>query len=62
VDYAVNGGVFIKYPVQGSFVGDIDIVEGWPPAAEQLYPIHGNCRGVAKVVDNHDIISMLEKG
>lgn len=61
VDHAVNVGVLAEDLVQGSLVGDVDIVELGALAADELDAIDDFLGGVVDVVDDDDLVTSLEK-
>jgi hypothetical protein len=62
VDNAVNVGMRRKDLVQCLFVCDVDLVEVWSLAAEQLDSVKGDFRGIVEAVDDHNFVAMFEKG
>ena len=48
--------------VQGTRLGDIDIVERGALATNEFNTIDSFSRGVAEVIDNYDLIISFEKG
>ena len=61
MDDTVDIGILSKDFVQCLFVCDIDMVEVWPFAAEQLDAVEGDFGGVVETVDDHDFVAMLEE-
>jgi len=62
VDDAVNLGVLGKDVVERGLVGDIDLMEDGPAAAEQLDAVEGGDGRVVEVVDDDDLVAVLEQG
>jgi hypothetical protein len=62
VDDAVNVRVCCKDLAQCLLVGDVDLVEDWPFAADQLNAVQGYLRRVVQAVDNDNLVAMLKKG
>lgn len=57
----VNGGMLGEDIVESLFVGDVDLVEVWATAGDELDTVEGNLGGVVEVVDNDDVVAVLEK-
>ena len=47
--------------VQSFLICNIDFVELWSLAAEQLNAVEGHFRRIVEGVNNHDFVAMLEK-
>ena len=62
VDNAVNIGMRRKDLVQCLFICDVDLVEVWSLAAEQLDAVEGDFRGIVEAVDNYNFVAMFEEG
>jgi hypothetical protein len=62
VDNAVNVGMRHKDLVQCLFICDVDLVEVWSLAAEQLDAVEGDFRGIVEAVDNYNFVAMFEEG
>ena len=48
--------------VQPFFICDINVVELWSLAAEQLNAVEGDFGGIVEGVDDYDFVAMFEKG
>lgn len=48
--------------VQCLFICDVNLVEVWSLAAEQLDALEGDFRGIVEAVDNHNFAAMFKKG
>jgi hypothetical protein len=48
--------------VEGSLVGDVDLVEVRAAAADELNAVESNLGRVVQVVDNNDVVAVLEEG
>ncbi len=58
---AVNLRVCLEDLLERSLVGNIDLVEDWPPAAQQLNAVQADLGGVVQAVDNNHIVAVLEE-
>jgi hypothetical protein len=57
VDIRVRGEDLVQFP----FICDVDFVELWSLAAEQLNAVEGDFGGIVEGIDDYDFVSMFEK-
>lgn len=62
MDDAVNIGMVLKQLVEGTIVGDIELVERRPLAANQLDPIDGLLGRIVQVVGDDDLVPSFQQG
>ena len=62
VNNAVDFGVLGENLIDGSLVGDVELVELGSAATDELNAVHSNLGGVVEAVYDHDIVVILEKG
>lgn len=62
MDNAVNVRMRCKDLVQCLFISDVNLVEVWSFAAEQLDAVEGDFRGIVEAVDDHNFVAMFEEG
>jgi hypothetical protein len=58
----VDAWVIAENLVEGCFICDVDFVESWSFAADELNAIQCDNRRVVKTVDYNDFVVILEKG
>lgn len=61
VDYIVNVRMLRKYLVECGFICNIDLIEVWTLARDQLYAVDNLLRRVVAVVDNNDLVVSFEE-
>jgi hypothetical protein len=61
VNDTVYVGAGCKNPVEGGFVGDIQLVEVGLLAADQLYAVENFLRRIVEVVHDDDLVAGLEE-
>lgn len=61
VDNTVNIGMRLKDLLKSWLIGDIDLVEDGPPAAQQLDAVQANLGRIVQAVDDNHIVSVLEE-
>lgn len=61
MDHAVNIRVFLEDLVETSLLGDINIVELGPLAADELDTVDGLLRSIIQIVRDHDFVVCLQE-
>lgn len=61
MDNAVNIGMCLKDLLERRLIGDIDLVEDGPLAAQQLDAVQADLGRIVQAVDNNHIVAVLEK-
>ncbi len=62
VDDIIDIRMLFEHLVERSFILDIELVELWPLAADELNTVDDLLGGVVKVIDDDDLVARLEKG
>lgn len=62
MDHAVNIGVFLEDLVETGFLGDIDVVELWPLAADELDAVDDLFGRIIQIVCDHNFVVCLKEG
>lgn len=62
MDNTINVGMGSKDLVQCLLICDVDLVEVWSLAAEELDAVEGDFGGIVQAVDDHNLVAMLEEG
>lgn len=52
--------VFFEYSVECFFVRDVDLLEVWPFATDELNAIDHFGRGIVKVVDDYNFVASFK--
>lgn len=53
----INVGIFLEDFVKSAVIGNIDIVETWPLAADQLDTVDGLLGRIVKIVSDDDFVA-----
>ena len=61
MDDVVNVWVLLEHLVERSLILDIELVELWPLAADELNAVDNLLGGVVEVVDNDDLVASFEE-
>jgi len=53
----IDVGMLCEDVIESSLVGDVDLIEGGPPSADEVHAIDGFLRRVVEIVDDHDTVA-----
>ena len=61
MDDTVNVGVFLENLVKSAIIGDIELIEIRPLAANQFNPVDDFFRGIVKTVGDDDFVTSFQE-
>lgn len=62
MDDTIDFGVLLEDLVEGLLVRDVDLVELWSLAGDELNAVESHLGRVVEVIDNHHLVAILKQG